>query len=203
MGGIGSGAQRSTHIGNVEDMLALDIRILRRLDVVIPGECVINTLHWSIGGHEAPSVRIRTDLSDIERGGEMTITGPMPDGPIKQKLAIEMVLSDFGGHRCYFICPFTSRRCELLYYARGRFASREAQHLSYAVQGMTDLARARRKAMKLHRRLSGQSRPRGANRIEREERLQEARSAAKALYTDRLRTHRNRSGSQRIPSNRK
>lgn len=29
MGGIGSGARRSTHIGNVEEMLALDIRTLR------------------------------------------------------------------------------------------------------------------------------------------------------------------------------
>ena len=32
MGGIGSGATRSTHIGNVEDVPALDIRFLRRLE---------------------------------------------------------------------------------------------------------------------------------------------------------------------------
>src|SRR3546814_8518225 len=48
MGGIGSGARRSTHIGNVEQMLALDIRALRRLSVVRPGECTCDTVHWSI-----------------------------------------------------------------------------------------------------------------------------------------------------------
>lgn len=65
MGGVGSGALRSTHIGNVEEMLALDIRALRRLGVIVPGECIIDTLHWSIGGLSTASARLRVDLSDI------------------------------------------------------------------------------------------------------------------------------------------
>src|SRR3546814_2376883 len=131
MGGIGSGARRSTHIGNVEEMLALDIRILRRLGVVRTGECTCDTVQWSIDGLSALSPRLRVDLSDIERGGGMTISGHMPDSAINQRVAIEMVPSPFGGHRCYFICPFTARRCDILYYAGGRFGSREAQRLSY------------------------------------------------------------------------
>lgn len=190
MGGIGSGAQRSTRIGDVENALTLDIRMLRRLDVVRAGECVCDTVHWSFDGVSAPSAHLRIDLSDIERGGTMTINGNMPGGTMRQQIAIDATLSAFGGWRCYFICPVTARRCEILYYAGGRFASREAQRLSYAVQNMGDLSRARRKAVKLHRRLSGtntRNSPRGRNRIEIVERLHDAERNVKSLYLDRLR----------------
>lgn len=205
MGGIGSGARRSTHIGNVEETLALDIRVLRRLGVVRPGECTCDTVQWSIGGVSASSARLRVDLSDIERGGIMAITGDLPDGAINQRVAIEMVPSPFGGHRCYFICPFTARRCEVIYYAGGRFGSREAQRLSYAVQSMNEVSRARRKTAKLRSRLcgsGGQPRPRGRNRIDTVRRLREAEFEAKTLYLDRLRNLADRSGTQRIPGER-
>ncbi len=206
MGGIGSGAQRSTHIGNVEEMLALDIRALRRLGVVRAGECVCDTVHWSIGGLSTSSARLRVDLSDVERGGVMTIAGDMPDGTIKQRVAIELVPSPFGGHRCYFICPSSGRRCEVVYYAGGRFGSREAQRLSYAVQCMNEVSRARRKAAKLRSRLCGsgsQPRPRGRNRIDTVRRLREAEYGAKTLYLDRLRTLADRSDSHWMPSERR
>jgi len=199
MGGIGSGARRSTHIGNVEEMLALDIRALRRLGVVVPGECIIDTLHWSIGGLSTASARLRVDLSDIERGGVMAIIGEMPDGAIKQHVAVEMVPSPFGGHRCYFVCPFTAQRCEVIYYVGNRFGSREAQHLSYATQSLNEVSRARRKAAKLRSRLKGTialPRPRGRNRIDKVRRLRDAELQAKTLYLDRL---RDRSGARRMP----
>lgn len=205
MGGLGSGARRSTHIGNVEEMLALDIRALRGLGVVAPGECIIDTLHWSIGGLSSPSVRLRIDLSDIECGGTMTIAGDMPDGAIKQTIAIEGMPSSLGGWRCYFLCPVTGERCEILYYAGGQFASRDAQRLSYSVQNMTDLSRARRKLAKLRSRLDGWGnlpRSRGRNRIDIVERLREAEFEAKTLYLDRLRNLAERSGARRIPSTR-
>lgn len=205
MGGLGSGARRSTHIANVEEMLALDIRALRRLGVVIPGECIIDTLHWSIGGLSTASARLRVDLSDIERGGVMTIIGKMPDGAIKQNVAIEMMPSPFGGHRCYFICPFTARRCEVLYHVGDCFGSREAQRLSYAVQGMNDVSRARRKTAKLCSRLcgsGGKPRPRGRNRIDMLSRLRQAEHEAQALYLNRLRALADRSGTHRIPGKR-
>ena len=204
MGGIGSGARPSTHTGNVEDTLALDIRVLRRLGVVRAGECTCSTVHWSIGGLSLSSARLRIDLSDIERGGVMAIDADMPGGAIKQHVAIEMVPSPFGGHRCYFICPFTARRCEVIYYAGGRFGSREAQRLRYAVQGMNECSRARRKAAKLRSRLSGsgsQPRPRGRNRIDTVRRLRQAELEAKTLYLDRLRDLADRSGARRMPSN--
>ncbi|HKX80030.1 MAG TPA: hypothetical protein VJM34_16055 [Novosphingobium sp.] len=203
MGGIGSGALRATNVGNVEDMLALDMRALRRLGVVRAGECICDTVCWSIGGLRASSLRLRVDLSDIERGGTMTISGDMPDGTIKQSIAIEGVPSSLGGWRCYFLCPVTGQRCEILYYAGGRFASRCAQRLSYAVQNMTDFSRMRRRAAKLRSRLQGSGnvpRSRGRNRIAIVERLHEAEFAAKSLYLDRLRNPTERSGAQRMPS---
>lgn len=203
MGGVGSGARRATKIGNVEDVLALDIRELRRLGVVRAGECVIDTLHWSIGGLSTSSVRLRVDLSDIERGGTMTIVGDMPDGTIRRDIAIDGLPSSLGGWRCYFLCPVTGQRCEVLYYAGGKFASRNAQRLSYAVQNMTDLSRVRAKATKLRNRLHGSDNvpcSRGRNRIAIVERLREAEFEAKTLYLDRLRGLADRSGARRIPS---
>jgi hypothetical protein len=205
VGGIGSGARRSTHIGNVEEMLALDTRALRRLGVVRAGECIIDTLHWSIGGLRTASARLRVDLSDIQRGGVMAIITDMPDGGINQHVAIEMVQSQFGGHRCYFICPFTARRCEVLYYAGGRFGSREAQRLNYAVQSMNEVSRARRKTAKLRSRLcgsGGKPRPRGRNRIDMVSRLRQAEHETQALYLNRLRSLADRSGAHRIPGER-
>lgn len=206
MGGIGSGARRTTHIGNVEGMAALDIRILRRRGILRPGECTCDTMQWSIGGLSASSVRLRVDLSDIERGGVIAITGEMPDGAIRQHVAIEMVPSPFGGHRCFFICPVMRQRCEVLYYAAGRFGSRAAQRLSYAVQGMNELSRVRRKVAKLRSCLCGsgsQPRPRGRNRIDIVRRLHQAEFEAKTLYFDRLRALADRSGAHRMPGKRR
>jgi hypothetical protein len=109
-----------------------------------------------------------------------------------------------GGWRCYFICPLTARRCEILYYAGGRFASRDAQRLSYSVQNMTDLSRVQRKTAKLYSRLQGSDglpRARGHHRIEVAELLRDARRKAKELYLDRLRDLvENRSDTRRRPA---
>jgi len=199
MGGIGSGAKRTASTADVEDMLALDIRVLRRLGVLRAGECIIDTVHWSRRGLSTASARLRTDLSMIERGGVMTITGAMPAGAITQHVAIELVPSGYGGHRCYFVCPVTAERCELLYYAEGRFVSRHAQRLTYATQNMNDLSRARRKVSRLRSRLEGEEgcrRPRGHNRIEIARRLERAAIRAHALYLDRLQSHMDRSDSR-------
>jgi hypothetical protein len=202
MGGIGSGARRSSNIGNVEDAIALDIRALRRLGVVSAGECIIDTVRWRIGGLRAPSVRLRVDLSDIERGGDMMVTGDMPGGVINQRIAIDALPAPMGGHRCYFICPVTGDRAEILYYAHGRFASRKAQGLSYAVQSMDPFAAARRKAAKLRKRMTGGDgvpRSRGRNRYIIACRVDEAEAKAKSLYRERLVGSVDRSGARRIP----
>ncbi len=129
-------------------------------------------------------------MSDVERGGTMTIKGELPNGAIEQSVAIDPVASSLGGCRCYFVCPITGQRCEILYYAGGRFASRKAQRLSYVVQNMSQMSRARRKAAKLRHRLKGLPplpRPRGRNRIDMVRRCREAELQARRLFSDRLR----------------
>lgn len=202
MGGIGSGARRATRIGDVEDALALDIRTLRRLGLIRPGECVIDTVNWLISSPSTLCARLRIDLCDIDRGGTMRITGDMPGGTINQHITIDLVPSSFGGHRCYFICPISGARCEVLYLARGHFASRSAHRLSYAVQNMTDLSRARRRAAKLRRRLKGDGglpRPRGRKRTNVAERLHDAEAKARMIYFVRLAATAERSGTRRMP----
>ncbi|WP_157080366.1 hypothetical protein [Sphingobium cloacae] len=205
MGGIGSGALRSRHVGDVEDVLALDIRVLRRLGVVRPGECVIDTICWSTGGHERPQARLRIDLSDSARG-MMAITAHMPDDAVTQRIAIEGIASGFGGIRYYFLCPVTGQRCEILYYTDGRFASRHAHRLTYASQNMTDLTRAHRRIIMLRRRLEGSKgrpRPKGRKRAGIIDRLNEARSEARNIWRDRLRKQMDRSDSRWIPGDRR
>lgn len=199
MGGIGSGAKRSAHVADVEEMLALDIRALRRLGALQADECIIDTVRWSQHGLRAASVRLRNDLSNMARGGVITIAGTMPDGYIRQNIAIEPVPAGFGGYRWYFICPLTADRCEVLYYDRGRFASRRAQRLTYMSQNLTDLSRARRKVAKLDARLKGEvgyRRPRGGNRLEIIGRLRNASLDAQALYLEKLRSRLDPSGTQ-------
>jgi hypothetical protein len=199
MGGFGSGAERSTHIGNVEDTVAIDIRILRRLGVIAPGECVIDTICWSNGGCDAPSARLRSDLSGGERGGTMQIDFTSSGTTIKQHVAIDAVPSGFGGWRYYLICPIVGQRCEIIYLSNGVFACRESQRLSYASQNMDQLSRARRQATKLRRRLDGKThfgRPRGNKRVKLVDQLKTVNHAASELYYDRLRIALERSGTR-------
>lgn len=121
---------------------------------------------------------------------------------INQRIAIDALPAPMGGHRCYFICPVTGDRAEILYYAHGRFASRKAQGLSYAVQSMDPFAAARRKAAKLRKRMTGGDgvpRSRGRNRYIIACRVDEAEAKAKSLYRERLVGSVDRSGARRIP----
>ena len=202
MGGIGSGARRSTYIGDVEDALALDIRVLRRLGVARPGECVIDTICWSTGDRERPTARLRIDLSDGAHC-TMAITAHMLDDAITQRIKIDAVPSGFGGIRHYFLCPVMRHRCEVLYYADGQFASRQAHRLSYASQNMTDLTRVRRRVISLRRKLAGgkdRPRPKGRKRVAIIDRLENAQLQARHIWQDRLRKRIDPSGSRRIPS---
>ena len=201
MGGLGSGACRSTHVGDVEDALPLDIRVLRRLGVARPGECVIDTICWSTGDPERPTARLRVDLSDGAHC-TMAITADMPDDAITQLIMIDAVPSGFGGIRHYFLCPVMRRRCEVLYYADGQFASRQAHRLTYASQNMTDLPRVRRRVISLRRKLAGgkdRPRPKGRKRVAIIDRLENVQLQARHIWRDRLRKRIGRSGSRRIP----
>ena len=78
----------------------------------------------------------------------------------------------------------------------------QIKRMSYAVQGLNEMSRARRKAAKLRSRLKGSialPRPRGRNRIDMVRRLRDAELQAKTLYLDRLRDLADRSDARRMP----
>lgn len=184
MGGRNSGRRRTVHRGAVEQYPALDLRILRRAGLMRPGECTYDTLTWQNQVPEALSVRAFIDLSD-DRRALIRLRG---DG-ITQDIAIVATPSGFGGVRHHMLCPIAGRPCEVLYLVDGLFASRQAHRLTYRSQSEDELGRARRKAIKLHRRLEGDlryRRPRGLNRYERVAQRKEAERKVGALYRERL-----------------
>jgi hypothetical protein len=189
MGGVNSGRRPTRHQGAVEHALALDMRALRRLGFARAGECVIDTLCWSNGGLGVAEARVRIDLSDIG-SATLAITAQTRGGAIKQRVAIEGTPCRYGGHRFYFLCPDRGHRCEVLYLVGGRFASRKAHGLSYAVQGMDRLTRITRRRRKLRARLDGSGlspRPRGRNRYALAERLHAAIREERELRAETLR----------------
>lgn len=189
MGGVNSGRRPTRHLGIVEQALALDIRALRRLGLVRSGECTIDTIFWSNGGSSALEARVRADLSDVD-SATLVVTTQASCGVTEQRISVKGKPCRYGGRRFYFLCPDLGHRCEVLYLVAGRFASRKAHGLSYTVQSMDELGRARRRRRKLQDRLAGTGhlpRPRGMNRLVLAGRLRSALREEQALYAKRLR----------------
>lgn len=188
MGGINSGRRRSVNRGAVEQHPCIDLRILRRAELLRAGECTYTTLHWGNQAPEALSVRIFIDLSDAD-DASMRIIRSGDRGAITKRVAIECVPCPYGGVRCYFLCPLTRVRCEQLFRVDGVFASRKAHRLTYASQSEDGLSRSRRKVRKLHRQVNGDfryARPRGRKRWRAVQRLKGAKKEARLLYRERL-----------------
>ena len=185
MGGINSGRRRSVHRGAVEQFPVVDLRVLRRSELLKRGECTYDTLCWRNQDLEALEVRIFVDLSD-ENDASIRIAGDVPD----QRAAIECVPCPLGGYRCYFLCPLNGKRCEQLFLVDSVFASRKAHKLTYASQCEDELSRARRKVRKLRRQIEGDTRyarPRGRNRYSKVQSLKQAKGDMREHYRERLR----------------
>jgi len=186
MGGTDSGRKRTANRGYVEQFPVVDLRVLKRASLLRHGECTYDTLRWRNQDLNTVEVRLFVDLSDADDAA-IRITGDVPD----QRAAIECVPCQFGGYRCYFLCPLNGTRCEQLFLVDGIFASRKAHKITYASQSESDLSRARRKVRKIHRQIDGDarySRPRGRNRWSKMQNLRAAQCEAVEIYRDRLRT---------------
>ena len=189
MGGINSGRRPTTNVGTVEAMTFLDMRALRRLGLIHPGECTYDTLRWSNGARIVAEARVSVDLSDIG-SATIRIAAITPATPFKQRIAIEAIDCHFGGNRFYFLCPLEGHRCEVLYFVNGTFASREAHSLSYIAQRMNELSRVRHRRRKLADRLDGRGllpRPRGRHRYALVLCLRETTKRERMLFGDGLR----------------
>jgi hypothetical protein len=191
MGGIGSGRRREVHPASVEDLPVIDIRVLRRLGLLRPGECVIDTLRWSRGGLEVAEARIRIDLSTPDTA-LMVVATTHHGKTLRQSIDIETIACRFGGHRLYLRCPRQGRRSETIYLLNGRWGSRQAHRLAYATQSMAALPRARKRRRALFARLKGQGptpKPRGRHRYDVAQRLAQTRRQERALFSEAVQNH--------------
>tara|TARA_R110000772_G_scaffold27017_1_gene69114 strand:- start:4602 stop:5192 length:591 start_codon:yes stop_codon:yes gene_type:complete len=187
MGGIGSGRQRYRNRGAVEDHPALDLRILKRLQLLMPGECTYDVLRWSNGGLSVAEARIFVDLEELH-SAQIKIHMQVADNSISQHIDIEADACGLGGHRYYMICPINGTRNQILYWCNDQFASRQAHALTYRSQTSTELSRARKRTAKLHSHLKGNDgfkRPRGRRRYSLVQKLNCSQREERALMTAR------------------
>jgi len=166
LGGYSSGRYRTRNRGTVEETLRLDMPLLRRLGFLRPGAIATGPVRWTRGGEPSGSISLKVDLSSLD-DAHAVLTYAADGKPTVQRVQLVAEPCRFGGHRFYWLCPVTWRRCTVLAYAGGRFASRQAQRLTYATQSEDALDRLRRARDKAEARACGQDghpRPRGVNR---------------------------------------
>jgi hypothetical protein len=166
MGGHSSGRYRTRNRGAIEQTLRLDLAQLRRMGFVRPGGAVSRLHYWTCRGERSGSISLKVDLTSLD-DAHAILTYSANDVPKVQRVQLAVAPCRFGGHRFYWVCPVTGRRCTVLAYGAGRFASRQAQRLTYWSQSEDALDRLRRARDKAEARVwgkDGQPRPRGANR---------------------------------------
>ena len=168
MGGYSSGRCRERNRGTVEGVLRLDLRVMRRQGLLVPGGVTsgVQRWHWAATGEESGSVNVTVNLSDPV-SGFVTVRFNLNGEPKVQTIDLVSVPMRYGGRRYYFICPRRGTRCEVLPMVGGVLASRQAQRLTYQSQSHDQISRMRERAHRLEKRLRpamGKPRPRGRNR---------------------------------------
>ena len=185
MGGYSSGKTRTRNRGTVEGTLRLDMPLLRRLGFLRPGAITTGPVSWTRGGEPAGSITLKVDLSSLD-DAHAVLTYTADGKPTVQRVQLVAEPCRFGGYRFYWLCPvMTWRRCAMLAYGAGRFASRQAQRLTYATQSEDTLDRLRRARDKAEARAwgkDGHPRPRGANRQRLSQRWIELDAAWEELF---------------------
>ena len=166
MGSSSSGRRRIQTKGAVEQALRLDLRTLRRLGLPQAGRSCTATLSWNSGGESMARINLYMDMVDLDAA--VAVLAFCVDGvATTQRVRIDVVACRFGGHRYFFRCPVTWRRCLVLACVHGVFASRQAHRLNYAIQSLDRLGRLHRARAKARERAmgtDGRAKPRGAHR---------------------------------------
>jgi hypothetical protein len=148
---MGSGQQRQRKKATTNDYRALDVRVLQRKGLLVPGRT--STIRWSINGNTLESIQLRAEddrviLSQNSRreAGE----GPAVEYPIY----LDWSGCHLGGQRAWFRCPAKGcgRRVALLY-SGSIYACRHCHQLAYASQREKGYARALRKVDRLRDKL--------------------------------------------------
>lgn len=186
MGGYSSGRYRTRNRGAIEQALRLEMPALRRKRFLQSGATVTGSYSWTRAGERSGSITLTVDLSSL--ANPHARLSYVADGEPKVQI-VQMVAEPcrFGGHRFFWLCPVSWRRCTTLAFAGGRFASRQVQRLTYASQSADTLGRLQRASAKAEARAFGKDghpRPRGANRARLVERWADLDGAWDDMFAD-------------------
>jgi hypothetical protein len=145
----------------LESGLSIDLNNLRREGFVVPGRCTVpRNIVWKDvpSGELIASGSCYSDAQWPEEGGSLNITL----GGLRQKLRLRAVPRHFGGHQWYFVCPFTSRLCSVLWLLprADKFGSRQTwgRRVAYSSQFATAHDRAIYSARHIHYQLGAKGR---------------------------------------------
>lgn len=163
---MSSGRRRWVNLGDIDSVRVLDIRVLRRRGLIRAGLIARTVWAWKRGDNDYGSVGLVACAADPQNA-VLTVAYEADGVNHKESISLEAASCRYGGHRFYFRCPASGRRCEVLAWVGGYFACRQHHRLAYASQSEAPLDRLGRRARKAEARAfgcGGYSNPRGARR---------------------------------------
>ena len=171
MGGYGSGR----HAGKVlaDNCLALDLGMMIRTGLAVPGQDTTGTLHWSCRGEPFGSLAYTAEMADRARACLILSFTRTVDGQqnrYRQVVRLDSTRPHFGGERWWMLCPYSGRRVRMLYKPphHATFAARQYWNLAYRSQREAKDQRPYERLFRLQRKMSsvqgyeaGLKRPKG------------------------------------------
>lgn len=139
----------------VEDCIAIDMVLLRKLDLLL--EWMTNRINrrWQTWDRIVGDISLTTEFAGGTPYPSLRIEGTCFGRPIDQTIRLVAKSMRFGGKRWYMICPATRRRCCKLILPPGGdlFASVKAWRLPYRSQREDVVTRSHRAIRKLEQRI--------------------------------------------------
>lgn len=124
-GGWRIGAGRPGYRVKAEDSLALDVRWLKRNNVLIAGDTRTVTWHRNLKQIISRQIRAKDNGIFVANGNQT------------QWISLTKTQCQLGGNRDWFLCPSCDQRMAVLYYSANRFACRHCQQISYQSQALS------------------------------------------------------------------
>jgi hypothetical protein len=151
MGGRGSGRKyMGTTQTTTEDIRRLDLRYLKRHDLLRPGH--VGTLSWTQGGNESGSIDFQVMSTHLLLSYRYRSYGGVWED-VEERIELVWTLCHYGGRRPWLRCPQCVRRIAVLYGYGRLFLCRHCYDLPYASQLEMPIERLIRKVQKIRKRL--------------------------------------------------
>jgi hypothetical protein len=144
------GFSRSDSKNLVGDCLCLDVRQLKRVGRLEPGQTY--SCKWRSGS----KIVIETKPGGIELFYGIS-RNRQPLKFVHNEVPLSWSLCNYGSERPWFICPGCCRRAAMLYLGKTHFLCRRCQDLAYPSQRQDQYERLMYKAKKIYKRLGVKS----------------------------------------------